>query len=497
MPATRSRQGCEECRRRRRKCNEAKPRCGQCSEFDRSCTYPLRLVWSNNRKRRALDDNLPSSNEGRPSASDEVDHLGPDNHELLKVIPRRLPNGIQLSPKYQRLMSYFIDDILASLSCHPSIHQDLRMGLVPVMMASPQLMSACLALSAAGFLSRGISEVDGVNIMSILSHLQTSGLALLRQALGTGQMIETLLATCLIWCLADVFTHRQGMSSWRIHLQGIKALLDGNETHQVSTSPGSIQSAMRHLYQLYLSLQTLPYIPLESAATSTTLSVQLSQNFQWASVVSPGIDGFLGYSNELLDILQQIDRLSHGSANLATHSPFEVDILLGKLKGMIIRDMSDTPEVSICSPLSPEYSREFALCHQIFQQATLIHLYRQLYRLPSGSQPIQRAVAAMEEMLSSMIQGQPCHTWVAMAMPLFTLGCEAYTEKQQVFARDKIEKLEQCIGSLHVKLIRQAVEEVWKLRRHLGDFEGEICASELLGECLCEISQISANVSAT
>lgn len=358
------------------------------------------------------------------------------------------------------------------------------MGLVPVMLHSPQLMSACLALSAAGFLSRGILEVEGIKILRILEHLEASGLALLRSALGTGQRSATMLATCLIWCLTDVFTYRQGMSSWRIHLQGMRALLDENEAHHDFVTPSaSFRSTMRHLYQLYLSLQILPHIPtIESLENSAQLGAQGSQKYEWVSIASPEIDGFLGYSNELLDVLQQIDRLSRSVSDDGTQSLIEADILLGKVKGMISRDTISPQDISICTPLSPEYNREFALCNQIFQQATLIHLYRKLYRLPSGSQSIQACVHSIEEMISNMIQGQPCHTWVAMAMPLFTLGCEAFTEDQQAFAMDKINKLEASIGSLHVKGIRQALEDVWKLREKVGDCEGTLCAGEILSK---------------
>lgn len=344
-------------------------------------------------------------------------------------------------------------------------------------------MSACLALSAAGFLSRGISNVEGVEIPGILGHLQTSGLALLRSALGTGQSIDTLLATCLIWCLTDVFTYRQGVSSWRIHLQGMRALLDRNEVHHDFITPSSsLHSAMRHLHQLYLSLQTLPYLPtLEQPKSAVLLDAPALETPRWSSIASPDIDGFLGYSNELLNVLQQIDQLSSSSYHDEPRRLCEADILLGKVKGMISRDTTAPPDISICTPLSPEYNREFALCHQTFQQATLIHLYRQLYHLPSASREIQNAVEAIQEMVMNMIQGQPCHTWVAMSMPLFTLGCEAFTELQQSFVMDKIDKLHDCIGSLHVKSIRQALEDVWKLREKLGDKEGMLCSNRLLG----------------
>src|SRR4030088_1459157 len=54
MPGTRSRQGCEECRRRRRKCDEQKPACHQCSAYNRNCIYSLRLVWSGRKAKKPL-----------------------------------------------------------------------------------------------------------------------------------------------------------------------------------------------------------------------------------------------------------------------------------------------------------------------------------------------------------------------------------------------------------------------------------------------------------
>ncbi|KAF7552121.1 hypothetical protein G7Z17_g4557 [Cylindrodendrum hubeiense] len=189
------------------------------------------------------------------------------------------------------------------------------------------------------------------------------------------------------------------------------------------------------------------------------------------------IDGFLGYSEEVLEVLQQINQLP---ASGQPTSYVEADVLLGKVKGMISRDAKAPPDVSISSVLTPESGREFVLCHKTFQQATLIHLYRRLYNMPSGSQPIQSAVEAINKMISNMTQGQPCNTWVAMAMPIFTIGCEAFSVEQKTFVLDKIDKLEACLGSLHVRIVRQALEDIWKLRTEWQDFDGKLCASQLL-----------------
>lgn len=351
------------------------------------------------------------------------------------------------------------------------------------MLNSPHLLSASLALGAAGFLSRGQTEIDGINVSRVMEHLQSSGLPLLRTALTRGQTDDVLLATCIIWCLADVFAARQGLSSWRIHLQGVKAILSSNEAyHQFVTNPGPGQLAIRHLYMLYLSLQTLPHVSsLAQADESSIMTIAPPRTANTVLNFASTIDGFLGYSEELLDVLQHINHLASSDQDQTSVSS-EADILLGKVKGMISRDSQTPPNISISSVLTPESGRDFTLCHRTFQQATLIHLYRKLYKMASRSQPIQSAVEEITSMLSNMTQGQPCSNWVAMAMPLFTIGCEAYCDDQKKFVLDKVHKFEVCLGSLHVGIIRQALEDVWRIRKEWGDLDGNLCADQLLKE---------------
>ncbi|KAK8115490.1 hypothetical protein PG984_011992 [Apiospora sp. TS-2023a] len=305
-------------------------------------------------------------------------------------------------------------------------------------------------------------------------------------------MNETILATCLIWCLTDVFTYRQGStSSWRIHLQGIKAILDSTQAHRYfATDSGAARSAMRHLYLLYLSLQTLPHVPAVAMAGLSNdyenTALEISNDLEENSLLGPKIDGFLGYSEELLHIIQKVNQLARLGTEGADNIQYEADILLGKLNAMINRDSQVPPDVAIYSSLSPESNREFELCHRTFQQATLIHVYRRLYHLPSNSPPIQAAVSAITKMVTEMAQGQPCHTWVAMAMPLFTIGCEAFTVDQQNFVLDKIHKLDQCIGSYHVRIIGQALEDLWRIRKEAGDLDGDMCAAKLMGKSATE-----------
>ncbi|KAI4858509.1 fungal-specific transcription factor domain-containing protein [Hypoxylon rubiginosum] len=199
--------------------------------------------------------------------------------------------------------------------------------------------------------------------------------------------------------------------------------------------------------------------------------------------MTPGstIDGFLGCSEEVLNSLQDTHVLSSETVD-ETNTNAAADILLGRIKGMILRDTQAPPKVSISSELLPESGRDFSLCHYAYQQATLIHVYRRLYNMPSGSQPVQAAVETISDMVNDMTQGQMCNAWVAMSMPLFTIGCEAFSQSQKDFVLGKIRNLEVCIGSLHLRVIRQALEDIWKLRADLQDFDGHLCAGHLLKE---------------
>lgn len=497
------------------------PACGQCSASQRPCSYALKVVRSDGLRTKRTTMRPPGAKgigavgimhrppaclhaQTVPAAAENrhASPTRPENAELsVKPFPAGeaglprlisyLPNGVPVSPRYHRLLNYFTDDILPSLSCHPSVHQDLCRGLIPATLHSPQLLSACLALSAAGLLSRGREEVDGVAVSRILEHLQCSGLSLLRTALQSELMSETVLPTCLIWCLTDVFMYRQGSSSWRIHLQGIKAILDSNQAHRYFiTDSGQTRSAMRHLYLLYLSLQTLPYDPAvtqtETAAAPFGSAVEEASELAMEEqmVLCPKIDGFLGYSEEMLHIIQRVNKLACEANEGPTSRQCEADYLLGKLKAQIRRDSQAPPSVAICTSLSPESNLEFELCHRTFQQATSIYLHRRLYHTPSNSPAITASVEAIGRMVRSMPKAEPCHTWVAMAMPLFTMGCEVFSADQQAFVLDQIHKLDKCIGSYHVGMIRKALEDLWKLRREAGDLDGYMCAEDLLGKLI-------------
>ncbi|KAG8357996.1 hypothetical protein FVEN_g4508 [Fusarium venenatum] len=231
---------------------------------------------------------------------------------------------------------------------------------------------------------------------------------------------------------------------------------------------------MKHLLMLYRALETLPHV---RSITPSTRSAYEKTECSIPASPEPNsqIDGFLGYSEELLDILHHINM------KVSTHDQetTNADVILDRLNVIISRDVKQPPRVSISS-LSSQADRDFALCNKVFQQATLIQLYRQLYGLPSSSEQIQTAIHTIHEMIQNMAQGEPCHTWVAMAMPLFTVGCEAYDQDKKTFILDKINKLEICIGSLHVKIIEQALKDIWKLREDFGDYEGNMCAEYLL-----------------
>ncbi|CAK7220368.1 hypothetical protein SCUCBS95973_004130 [Sporothrix curviconia] len=229
------------------------------------------------------------------------------------------------------------------------------------------------------------------------------------------------------------------------------------------------------------------------------------------------IDGFLGYSEELLDILQQVADIA--SKLPPTDAPENINVtkdiddidelltaphltgtariaanqLLARAQAEALNPndnnlyiLAGTPPLRVshipAPALTAASTREFALCHGCFQQATLIHFYRQIFRLPSRACLIQKAVAEIRRMAGQMTQGAPCSAWVAMALPLFTVGSEAYTPAAQAWAHAALAAFAASIGSRHVQLLHRALEDIWLLRARRGDVDGRLCADALLGE---------------
>lgn len=469
MAKQRSRLGCVECRKRRQKCDEAKPSCGQCILNNRTCKYALRLIWRHEVYDRRNGSNDSICYNGTLDYSAEKDNS-------VSLMPQCL-HGLVLPRQHKKLLYHFVEGVLASLSIHSTIHNEFRYGLMPIIVNSPLLLTASLALSTASLESRNIKYIEGMSTSRIMEYLQSSGLPLLRSALAQGQQSEgqqsegqqseVLIATCLIWCLAEVFSGQQGMSRWPIHLQGIKALLHRRQDYD---RPGEteLRSAMKHLIMICRTLAALPYIP---NIKSATVDCKIMTNATYSSQ----IDGWLGHSEELLDILQQINAYTPRPEHISA----DADTLLGKLNAIIRRDVKSRPTVSIPS-LSSRSVRDFILCNQVFQQAALIQLYRKFYSYPSSSKPIQVAVQTINGMMGKMTQGEPCNIWVAMSMPLFTIGCEAYKEEQKAVVLEKLRTLEISVSSLHIKVIEQALKDIWKIREEFNDFDGNLCASHLL-----------------
>lgn len=209
------------------------------------------------------------------------------------------------------------------------------------------------------------------------------------------------------------------------------------------------------------------------------------------------VEEFLGYSIEVLDVLQQIDLLSRARKDTTINVNSNPEALRKRLEEMINREddklLQDSP-----SSTSPKIvGNDARLCHRAFQHATLIQLYRRLYDLPSSSTPIRSAVEKVIEAIGYMVQGQYCHAWIVTLMPLFTAGCEAVSKRQQTFVRDQMGKLELCLGSCHIQNALKAVDKVWEIRAARGDKHGKLDPGQLLRKsklCIHPLAQINADL---
>ena len=378
---------------------------------------------------------------------------------------------------YQKLFEYFVAELLTSLSCHESIHQELCRSVVPETLSSPHLLSASLAWAATVWASKGANELDGVNISVLRAHLLSSSVSLLRAILERGQWNQTALTTCLVLCLEDAYAGRKSTSTWRHHLQGAGALWN-LRTHTTSTPSPTSSDFMSHLY---LSLHALAGIAGHDEYNmlfSSEAEIVDSENDDGCA---NGIDGFLGYNSNILHILRKVQKISiagdHGSSKM-----FEAEALLRKASSMISQNDSRDPDILIRSSISTQSRRDFVLCNRAFQQSTLIHIYRKLHQLPSSSPEVQTAVKTTISAIVEMKQDQQCSAWIVTAMPLFIVGCEACNWEDRNFVLDQFRKLELCIGSSQMLLAREALTSFWNVRAERQDVEGHLHPSQVLGE---------------
>jgi hypothetical protein len=468
---TRSRGGCARCKQRRQKCDEKKPACGRCHESGiEKCSYKVKLQWGG----RAFKSYTCNSDikkygtywnpyvtklaklciETEPgrfvyvASSKQAASPGRRHPSLSERLSRSLSPLDSANPTEQLLLHHFANSASQITSCHPTIQTSFNKLLLPMAISYPPLLSALMALSAIHRNSLYTTPSTLIPQSTEIICLKASSITQLRSDLllptqQQSQMRDAVLATALTLCMCEIHSGADLPRSWRLHLEGAKAILSSLTTiPRSSTSSPTSQSGL--LERWYTSIEALAAIsskglragnlpPITSSSTDTPiLDAAKGEVF---------LDDYFGFSTDLVDAFKEIGAaawerrsLSSSATSSSAHAMLseedldtEARSLEQSVKDMIARDSTNPPKFypGVREKLDEEVVQEFYLCNEAYQHSALLHIYRRVMRLDRIDERVQGCVERILDCVDAIRQRAGLSPYIVLTMPLFTAGREA------------------------------------------------------------------------
>jgi hypothetical protein len=479
---SRSRGGCARCKRRRQKCDEQKPSCSRCKiEGIRECTYTMTLQWGGREfghfKSYARNSDIKKCGEWycRCCFGNQIDMVvetEPGTFVYVSTSKRKSrspPPNDRLSrslspldsstPTEQLLLHHFANSASRITSCHPRIQTSFCNLLLPMAVLCAPLLSALMALSAIHRNSLYTPSPPPLNQPpNEIIVLKASSVAQLRSELllptqQRSQMQDAILATALTLCMCEIHSGGDQPRSWRLHLEGAKAILSTYQqmsTNSASSDPNSQSNLLKRWYT-----------SIEALAATTSRGIRAGQLPLLPPSVEPPkigtedeafLDDYFGFSTDLVDAFKEIGAAAWERRSLATNnsSPSaessahvllsegdlqtEAEILEKSVEDMIARDATTLPKFypSVKESLDDDAVEEFYACNRAYQHTALLYIYRRIRQLPRTNEKVQIAVKNILECVASIKPRSGLSPYIVLTMPLFTAGREALGEDREI-----------------------------------------------------------------
>lgn len=346
MPSKRekySRHGCEQCRRRKVKCDEARPVCHNCQKGSRVCKYigpkPRKPRSDKGVARQRSKNKLSQSSPGTGSSTgssvsdtllqydalqfdisgilststEDLTHQFFNDSALGESPPNPRPLGL-MTEKYLNYFSKYYSKMVLPLTgtYHRKEAEDI---LLEHGHQSNYLMDAILCFGAYQcFAETGDSAEEQVSLMYLYDCMEALSSVLSNQ--GTiEENVESILLTTLLLGLYSVVSNAQ---RWRPHIKAVKGLL---AAYVLKDRARKYQLNWHIIAFCWSWCTSIEVIATMTAPTGGTVlneaeieSVMLKLPELLNCIQDDGIcrkDGFnymYGYTNELYDVLQQINK---------------------------------------------------------------------------------------------------------------------------------------------------------------------------------------------
>ncbi|KAI9814288.1 MAG: hypothetical protein M1832_005928 [Thelocarpon impressellum] len=426
----RSKTGCVTCRRRKKKCDETKPQCLNCQKNAAVCEgYPERVVWKSGRQK---------AEEARQA--------------FASTRPRELPaliDGVE-----NETDRFFLDHFALRVSNVLTLHNDdknpFREILLPMAIQHKGLMHALLCLSGSHLRPRNpeaFGERQNYHFDEACRVLRQDK-KLDDQAHGrsTEMIDDPTVASTLVLLLNSICKGETG-GQYRPHMDAAKTLVINQQSRGSAFGEFLVEFFCYH--DTINGLTSLDRRPL-----------QLTEDFQLPQfIVQPEAGALLGVLDGLFGYISKITRLRDAiRSRMKNRQEPVLDYQI--VSDAVVVDAGIRTWVSAQNEGSPRF-----IAAQLYRQCTWIYLYRSI----QPSRPSKKIGDAVDEGLSYMRQLSPdASTQSIMLMPLFLLGCAAFSPDQRPEIRRAFGTLKRYSSLGNIEPAREVVEKVWA-RMDVGD----------------------------
>ncbi|KAJ4322441.1 hypothetical protein N0V84_004797, partial [Fusarium piperis] len=516
---TRSRGGCERCRRRRQKCDQKKPSCERCVQAGTggSCRYELKLSWGGRSFRKSpfgkylndveRDDTVdgdgfvycvpqsrqpPASSPGSlashsseiiqseslPSLEttyamgDDTQLIIPRNHPLeidpepetekynLTLVLPPPPSQISvLPPMAHYLFQFYLAETMRLTVPSSYARTQICHFLVPMSMQQPSLLYAIMAFAAVHLEASGrLPKGTG----RLIDTLQSTSIRHLRQLLTDEDPIAqaAALATARTLCQAQIYG---ATASWRVHLNGARAILESS--HFSSCWCSSINAD-------FLSSWFNNAEALAALSPSGLLNGQLQVGCHSSKRLR--FDMFGGVMSDLPDLFREVGALvkenrrrqhNHISASTIlseTDITQEADSLTREIYYRLERDSVENLALQpdMLMGLSANDIHDYALSNAGFLYTALLHIHCGVRALSPYAEEAQFCVNQIIQCAQDMTYSSGLSPRVLLVAPLFTAGICA-TGPAQDSIRSALTDIGRWMRTPHLAKTQALLEDIW------------------------------------
>lgn len=504
--ARRSHHGCVRCKRRRQKCNEAKPRCIRCQEADEVCSYAKELKWGGRTNSRFVQANdkptkpRQRSKTGNEAALQQVNHSSlsqatghsvdcsetpaiqsfTNNEQATLIADSHMTDGsgpatsLELTvvrdlgpmsslPEVTRMLLHHYTEMASRVtSCHALVQSRICRIIVPLALQTPSLLYATLALSALHWSTLLNDYSSGSSMNSLVSQYMLRSVEALRhdlqQTRGTSK--HALLATIRTLCLCEIHSGHANPGSWRVHVQGAKALLRGSQSILKDESADPMLQSLTESW----------YASIESLAALTPRGMPQGQLEEFSPRPLIGhatgdgqfLDIYSAYKPDLNLIFKeigaaawerrQLDKNLSGPSILSyIDLEHEAQWLEHSIRAMF-QKADFFPGVQ--EQLSAQEALQFVAASDAYLHTALLHVHCFVRKLPSSAVLVQESVKGIIECVKRISPTAGLSPWAMMTTPMFTAGREALGSD-----RDEVRGLLQTMfDTLRIRNIERALE---------------------------------------